>query len=259
MTIRRAMSTLAAVMVAVVSAGAVVAAPALAVANGTPAAVGQDPFAVRLMMTNIPRTDGTYYNSACSGALISPTWIITAGHCFHDVNRNPVSGPVPYSTSATLGTNNVSLSPGETRSVITVRQSSSTDIALAQLSAPVTDIAPLAISRTKPGLGSVLTLAGWGATSSVNPAPSTNLNLGRVKIRTVKNSYIDVVGYAPSSSTSACLYDSGAPYFATPASAPPMLVSVESNGPNCPHTTPETTARTDNIAAWIATVVPDLP
>jgi len=48
---------------------------------------------VKLTMTHIPRPDGTFYDSACSAALISPSWIITAGHCFHDVNRNPVSGP----------------------------------------------------------------------------------------------------------------------------------------------------------------------
>ena len=69
--------------------------PAAAVADGTPAVPGQYPFAVKLTMTHIPRPDGTYYDSACSAALISPTWIITAGHCFHDVNRIPVSGPFP--------------------------------------------------------------------------------------------------------------------------------------------------------------------
>ncbi len=31
------------------------------------------------------------------------------------------------------------------------------------------------------------------------------------------------------------------------------------DGPNCPYTTPETTARVDNIVDWISTVVPDLP
>jgi hypothetical protein len=34
---------------------------------------------------------------------------------------------------------------------------------------------------------------------------------------------------------------------------------VESNGPDCPHSSPETTARVDTVAAWIKTVVPDLP
>jgi len=38
-----------------------------------------------------------------------------------------------------------------------------------------------------------------------------------------------------------------------------LLVSTESNGPNCPHTTPETTARVDINTSWIKTVVTDLP
>src|SRR5215207_1090728 len=65
---------------------AMVAVPGVAnaIANGTPVADGQYQFSTKLTMTNIPRADGTVYDSACSGALIAPQWIITAGHCFHD-------------------------------------------------------------------------------------------------------------------------------------------------------------------------------
>ncbi|MDP9093163.1 MAG: hypothetical protein M3N95_09545 [Actinomycetota bacterium] len=62
-----------------------------------------------------------------------------------------------------------------------------------------------------------------------------------------------------SACSGACLYDSGAPYFTRPTSGAALLVSVESNGPNCPHTSPETTARIDNIVSWIKSVVTDLP
>ncbi|HJQ03597.1 MAG TPA: trypsin-like serine protease [Jatrophihabitans sp.] len=249
------LSTLIAVAITAIG---LTASPASAVAHGTPASPGQDPFAVKLTMTHIPRPDGTFYDSACSGALISPTWIVTAGHCFHDVNRNPVSGATPYATTATLNTVNVTQSAGEVRTVTWVEQAGSADIAVARLSAPVTDVQPLGLSKVKPSTGSLLTLAGWGATSSVNPTPSNQLFLGTVKISSVRSSTVNVVGYAPYKDTSACLYDSGAPYFSTRTGAP-LLVSVESSGPDCPHTGAETTARVDNVVSWIKTVVTDLP
>jgi len=252
----------AAVAVAAVLTAAVLGAtPASAVAHGTLASPGQYPFAVKLTMTHIPRPGGTFYDSACSAALISPTWIITAGHCFHDINRNPISGPVPYATTATLNTVDLSQAPGEVRRVTYVRQAPETDISLARLSAPVTDVTPLGLSkaRAKPATRRLLTIAGWGATTSINPTPATRLSTGQVKIRTVSSTTITVVGHYPAADTSACLYDSGAPYFTTPKRAAPQLVSVESNGPDCPHTSPETTARADTITKWIKTIVPDLP
>lgn len=254
MRLRRLATTVAAALGVVVAA----ASPAAAVAHGTVASPGQYPFAVKLTMTGIPRSDGTTYDSACSAALISSTWIITAGHCFHDVARNRVSGPTPYATTATLNTVDVTANPGETRQVVYVRQASTNDIALAQLSGPVTDVAPLRLPTTKPAVKQLLTLAGWGATSSTNPAPSDQLRTGTVKVTSVSSSTVLVTGYAPYRDTSACLYDSGAPYFRS-ISGVLQLVSVESTGPDCPHTSNETTSRVDVDAGWIRTVVTDLP
>ena len=299
----RATRILTRVLVAIAGLSAAVVlgtTPAAAVADGTLVSFGQYPFAVRLTMTHIPRPDGTFYNSACSAALISPTWIITAGHCFHNVNRVPVSGPVPYATTATLNTaegntaegntvagntvegNTVAGStvagderghpghwvdlvdllypaPGENRDVVYVQQSNRNDIALARLSKPVANVTPLGLSEAGPAAGAMLTIAGWGATTSIIPTPSTRLSIGRVKIQTVNPTTTTVVGYYPAADTSACLYDSGAPYFTTPPGAAPLLVSTESNGPDCPHTSAETTARVDIIINWIKTTVPDLP
>jgi secreted trypsin-like serine protease len=245
--------------VAFLSVGVATAVPAFALAGGIAATSGQFPFAVKLVMTHIPTSTGGYYDSACSGALISPTWIITAGHCFHGINRNPVSGPVPYPTTATFNT--VTTDPAErgavTLSVDTVRQSPTADIAVAHLTGS-TRVAPLHLATTKPSRGEIVTMAGWGSTTASNPTPSDQLYWGRMTVGDDTSTTASVTGYYPARDTSACVYDSGAPYFTTSGSAP-LMVSTESNGPNCPHTSAETTARVDNQVSWIRSVVSDLP
>jgi secreted trypsin-like serine protease len=224
---------------------------ASAVANGLPAQPGQYQFSVKLTMTDIPRPDGTLYDSACSAALITDQWIITAGHCFHDVNRNPVSGPVPYATTATLGVVDLADPGAEIVDVVSVLQAPGSDIALAKLARPVTDMPTLALSQSKPKKGEILRLAGWGALNSTDPVPSTHLMTGQVKVSSVKTGTAGVRGYAPSPDTSACPYDSGAPYFLERTDAAPLLVSVESTGPDCPHSQEETTSRVDTLVSWI--------
>jgi len=237
-----------AVLSAAALAGALLgAAPAGAVADGVAATPWMFPFSVKLTMTNIPKPDGTTYNSACSAGLVSPDWIITAGHCFHDVNRNPVSGPAPYATTATLGKADLSDKGGEVVDVVEVRQAGTNDIALARLAHPVYGLPVLDLADSAPTVGEELVLAGWGATSSVNPTPSTRLYYGKVAVGSVAATTTGVHGVWPSADTSACLYDSGAPYFTTDGT----LVGVESDGPDCPHTTEETTSRVDVVAGWI--------
>ncbi|WP_432840819.1 trypsin-like serine protease [Dactylosporangium sp. CA-092794] len=258
MVLRRRVPRLArlvALAAAAVVTGLSFATPAQAVANGTPVPEGRYRFAVKLTMTDIPRPDGSHYDSACSAGLVSPWWIITAGHCFHDVNRNPISGPVPYATTATVGRADLSHDHlGHVVDVVSVQQSPSNDIALAKLARPVYDVAPLRLPQKAPQAGDVLRIAGWGALSDVDAKPATHLQTGQFKVASVAATTVGVQGYRPDPDTSACLYDSGAPYFAEHGPIA-VLVSVESNGPACPHAQVETTARVDGLTGWIRTTI----
>jgi hypothetical protein len=184
-------------------AGLSLATPAGAVANGDPVPDGKYRFAVKLTMTGIPEPDGGTYDSACSAALLSPWWI-TAGHCFHDPDRRPVSGPVPYATTATVGRADLSHRTGPVVKVVSVRQAPGGDIAMARLARPVPDVVPLRVADRAPKAGDVLRITGWGKRTATDPAPSGHLRTGRVKVATVAATTVAVRGTSPSPGASRC-------------------------------------------------------
>ncbi|WP_439385247.1 S1 family peptidase [Amycolatopsis lexingtonensis] len=221
---------------------------AWAVAHGSDVPPGQFGFVAKLSMTKIPRPDGSTYASYCTGALIAPGWVLTTGHCFHDAHRNRVSGKVPYPTTVTLGLVDEATESGVARKATEVLQAKENDVALIRLDTPVTTVTPLAVNRTLPKVGQQLTLAGWGSLTAANPVPAQRLQQGTVAVAKVDTTTLGVRGAAPEITTSACTYDSGAPYFTGG-----KLVAVEATGPGCPHAGIETTSRADVIADWITT------
>jgi secreted trypsin-like serine protease len=231
------------------------AAPANAIANGEEVPIGKYRFSVKLTMTGIPTADGGRRNSACSGSLISPEWILTAGHCFRDVNGVRVERPVADLTTATVGRTDLEGTGGHVATVIAVRQSPTNDVALAKIDNPITDIRPVGLPSTAPKVGDVLRLTGYGSITSQNPTPSTRLRTGQLQVTTVNATTLGMTGYAPQRDTTPCPYDSGGPFFSERYPWRPIVLAVVSSGPSCPHVLDETTARIDVIMPWVQSVI----
>jgi secreted trypsin-like serine protease len=244
----RLRALLAAAVLTTATAPAALAAPGIA--HGSDVPPGQFGFVAKLAMTKIPRPDGSTYSSFCTGALIAPGWVLTTGHCFHDAHRNRVSGKPPYPTTVTLDLVDEATESGVARKATEVLQAKENDVALIRLDTPVSTVTPLTVNRAVPKVGQQLTLSGWGSLTATNPTPATRLQQGTITVTNVTPTTLGVRGATPQTTTSACTYDSGAPYF-IPSGKSGQLVSVEATGPGCPHAGIETTSRTDVLADWI--------
>ncbi|MCS7481964.1 trypsin-like serine protease [Umezawaea endophytica] len=210
------------------------------------------PFNAKLTSNDIPVATGGVRSGGCSGSLIAPQWIVSAGHCFHDGNNVPISGKPPYTTVVTIGKLNVADEGGQTAEVVDVRQSPVNDLALAKLSVPVVDVVPLALPAAAPPIGQKLQFAGWGSLSATVMTPTDRLKRGEFTVSAIDAINLEAQPVAPRTvQNSPCPQDSGAPFFITEDNYTGVLVAVESTGPDCPQPGNEVIARVDVIVDWI--------
>jgi secreted trypsin-like serine protease len=209
--------------------------PANAIANGEDAVDGDYPFSVKLTMIDLPEAGGGTRRSSCSGGLINPRWVLTAGHCFRDATGRRVSRTVARQTVATIGRADLTGSAGHEATVVAVRQSAVADVAVAQLDHDITDIAPLRLNRNKPAVGLRVRLIGFGLVDGQESDTIDRMQTGQFTVTSVSKYELGMSGQAPRADTSPCPHDSGGPYFITDKSGASVVVAVVSSGPTCPH------------------------
>jgi hypothetical protein len=210
------------------------------------------PFNAKLTSVDIPLPGGGVRRGGCSGSLVAPEWVVTAGHCFHDVESVRVGGVPPYHMTVTLGKLKDSDPGGFSAQVVDVRQSPVNDLAVVRLAAPATGIVPLELAGGPPSVGQALHFAGWGSTSATVVSSSDHLKRGEFTVAKVRGTTVEAAPVVTRTvENSPCKDDSGGPFFVSDDERTGTLVAIVNDGPACPQPGLEVLARVDVVADWI--------
>jgi len=256
----------------------VAATPSSAIVGGSDAAPGEFPSVAEIQFG----ASGIAY-FGCTGTLIDPTHVLSAGHCSSITKAALVSSPAawpPEAITVWIGSNKPGEGEEATVSSVSIPPeylglTDRNDLSILTLAEP-SSMAPTQVAagseRSIWDPGTLETIAGWGVTEEDGDAPDT-LQKAQVPITTdeyCESAYSDEDGWDfdpetmvcagyPEGGVDTCQGDSGGPLFGD-ASGVLRVVGVTSWGDGCAQPgKPGVYARVADtkLRTWVESVAPD--
>jgi secreted trypsin-like serine protease len=243
------------------------------------------PFAHASIIGGGPAADGTFPSLAyvldvqgkdvfqCTGTVVAPSLVLTAGHCAENMKTGVVNKPSGY--RVVTGTVDPMLPEPHVSTVLGVivypgliRRFDDGDAALLVLAAPtaapaITLAASGEMNRLRAGLSAVM--VGWGLTSFTQTLPTDRLQSASTVVQGRKWCSLNAPPFFPKSElcaitppsydTGACAGDSGGPLLAQPSSggaAVQIGIAVHVYG-RCSTRHPSVFVSVGSIASWVRT------
>ncbi|WP_258724739.1 S1 family peptidase [Cellulomonas sp. NS3] len=191
---------------------------------------------------------------ACSGALVSPWWVLTATSCFAAAPGAAVGWGAPTQpTTVTVGRVDLDGTAGHVVPAALLVPHADRDVVLVRLATAVPDVAPVKVASTAPVTGEALTVTGYGRTST-QLVPDT-AHAATYTVNLVGPGTLGIE--AESAGATICKGDAGGPALRTTATGAVELVAIHhtaSQGGCLGSTTTAqgaTETRVDDIRDWV--------
>ncbi|HEX6945615.1 MAG TPA: serine protease, partial [Casimicrobiaceae bacterium] len=238
------MNRIRATLIAMLALAAAPASSAQAIVGGHDVPDGQRPYVAYITI------DGLF---ACTGTLVAPTWVVTAGHC------SSITGavaPTPIGQPGQLITVSVGSNKPDQGDHPAVKQvlvapdylflnGNSNDVGLIELATPATQPTVKIAGKGEEGLwtpGTLATIAGFGVTEEGGNAPDV-MQEAQVPITTdayaqaaYPNDFdpaTDIAAGYPQGGVDTCQGDSGGPLLVPGPNGSERLVGDTSRGDGC--------------------------
>jgi secreted trypsin-like serine protease len=212
---------------------------------------------------------------ACTGTVVAPRVVLTAGHCAENIEDGDFSKPAEYGVAIGTANPEKQASPANIYSVTATHVFPGFDpgvvhgdAAILILSRPTT-APPLALAGPADGAfyagGASVSVAGWGLTKGQNKQTPANLRAATMTVQSGstcrRGTKAFYTAYSPSvqlcllspAAKGTCFGDSGGPAIAArPDGTPVELGVISVVGPLCSPRFPNVLTRVDYVAPWVA-------